>query len=43
LPTPKRSARRCGGREVAAGINHLPADQLDTFIEAFHRQYQDSV
>jgi hypothetical protein len=28
-----------GGREAAAGINRLPADQLDAFIEAFHHQY----
>ncbi|MCB2184657.1 MAG: acetyltransferase [Desulfobulbaceae bacterium] len=28
-----------GGREAAAGINALPADQLDAFIEAFHRMW----
>jgi hypothetical protein len=32
-----------GGREAAAGINHLPADQLDAFIDAFRHQYQDLV
>jgi hypothetical protein len=32
-----------GGREAAAGINRLPADQLDAFIAAFRRQYQNSV
>jgi hypothetical protein len=32
-----------GGREAAAGINHLPADQLDVFIDAFRHQYQDPV
>lgn len=32
-----------GGREAAGGINRLPADQLDEFIDAFHRQYQRSV
>lgn len=28
-----------GGRKGAAGINVLPADQLDAFIAAFERQY----
>ena len=32
-----------GGREAAAGINHLPAEQLDTFIDAFRHQYKDAV
>jgi hypothetical protein len=29
-----------GGRKSAAGINHLPAAELDTFIAAFQAQYQ---
>ncbi|GAB4295520.1 MAG: hypothetical protein Kow0096_12420 [Thiohalomonadaceae bacterium] len=29
-----------GGRKSAAGINHLPATELDTFIAAFQAQYQ---
>ncbi len=29
-----------GGRKAAAGINHLPVDQLDAFIEAFEQQFQ---
>ena len=28
-----------GGREAAAGINDLPGDQLDAFIDAFKSQY----
>jgi hypothetical protein len=28
-----------GGRQAAAGINHLPQDQLDTFLAAFRRQF----
>jgi hypothetical protein len=28
-----------GGREAAAGINNLPADQLDDFIEQFSEFY----
>ena len=28
-----------GGRKAAAGINHLPADQLDAFTEAFQTQF----
>ena len=28
-----------GGRAAAAGINSLPADQLDTFLEKFHSIY----
>ncbi len=28
-----------GGREAAAGINRLPADQLDTFTDLFRHQY----
>lgn len=28
-----------GGRAAAAGINHLPADSLDNFIEEFHKIY----
>jgi len=28
-----------GGRQAAAGINHLPEDQLDTFLAAFRRQF----
>lgn len=28
-----------GGRKGAAGINQLPADQLDAFIHAFQQQY----
>jgi hypothetical protein len=28
-----------GGRAAAAGINALPADQLDSFIQAFSRQF----
>ena len=31
-----------GGRKAAAGINHLPDDQLDLFIEQFTRQFSDS-
>lgn len=29
-----------GGRAAAAGINALPADQLDDFIQAFSRQFR---
>jgi hypothetical protein len=29
-----------GGREAAAGINHLPADRLDDFIEQFSAFYR---
>lgn len=29
-----------GGREAAAGINRLPPAELDTFIDAFRRQFQ---
>ncbi len=29
-----------GGRKAAAGINALPANMLDAFIEAFQRQYK---
>lgn len=29
-----------GGREAAAGINELPADQLNAFIDAFQAQYR---
>lgn len=29
-----------GGRKAAAGINKLPSDQLDTFIQAMVRQWQ---
>lgn len=29
-----------GGRKSAAGINHLPLDQLSTFIMAFEQQYR---
>jgi hypothetical protein len=29
-----------GGRKAAAGINHLPADQLDEFIEQFSAFYR---
>jgi len=29
-----------GGRQAAAGINALPADQLDAFLEAFAAQYE---
>ena len=32
-----------GGREAAAGINHLPADRLDEFTDLFRHQYLDSV
>ena len=28
-----------GGREAAAGINHLPEAELERFAEAFHRTY----
>ncbi|MFD2178867.1 acetyltransferase [Veronia pacifica] len=28
-----------GGRQAAAGINALPASQLSTFLDAFHRRY----
>jgi hypothetical protein len=28
-----------GGRQAAAGINHLPQDQLDAFLAAFRRQF----
>lgn len=28
-----------GGRKAAAGINALPAEQLNTFIDAFHKRY----
>ncbi|MGR9012367.1 MAG: DHH family phosphoesterase [Gammaproteobacteria bacterium] len=28
-----------GGRKAAAGINHLPSDQLDTFIQKFEEFY----
>ena len=28
-----------GGRKSAAGINHLPADELSTFIAAFAKKY----
>lgn len=28
-----------GGRAAAAGINALPADQLDAFVQAFRRQF----
>jgi len=28
-----------GGRQAAAGINHLPQDQLDEFLAAFRRQF----
>lgn len=28
-----------GGRQAAAGINHLPQDQLDSFLAAFRRQF----
>lgn len=28
-----------GGRKAAAGVNHLPLDQLAAFIAAFERQY----
>jgi len=28
-----------GGRKAAAGINHLPADMFDAFIEAFRQSY----
>jgi hypothetical protein len=28
-----------GGREAAAGINALPANQFNEFIEAFHRKW----
>ncbi len=30
-----------GGRAAAAGINELPAEQLDKFTEAFSRQFAD--
>lgn len=29
-----------GGREAAAGINNLPADSLDEFINIFHQMWQ---
>jgi len=29
-----------GGRAAAAGINHLPAEQLPLFIEKFAAQYR---
>jgi hypothetical protein len=29
-----------GGRKSAAGINHLPIDELTRFIDAFKKQYQ---
>ena len=29
-----------GGRKSAAGINHLPLDQLSTFIRAFEQKYR---
>jgi hypothetical protein len=29
-----------GGREAAAGINDLPADQLNQFIDKFEQTYQ---
>jgi hypothetical protein len=29
-----------GGRKAAAGINHLPIDQLSTFIALFEQKYQ---
>nr|HPQ97161.1 DHH family phosphoesterase [Thiolinea sp.] len=29
-----------GGRAAAAGINDLPLEQLDTFIDVFQRQYR---
>jgi hypothetical protein len=32
-----------GGREAAAGINHLPADRLDEFTALFRHQYLDLV
>jgi single-stranded DNA-specific DHH superfamily exonuclease len=28
-----------GGRRTAAGINHLPGEELDAFAEAFERQF----
>lgn len=28
-----------GGHKIAAGINALPADMLDVFVEAFQTQY----
>lgn len=28
-----------GGRKAAAGINHLPADQYDAFLEAFRKAF----
>ncbi|RXJ71959.1 acetyltransferase [Veronia nyctiphanis] len=31
-----------GGRQAAAGINALPADQLDAFLAAFHQRYHRS-
>jgi len=31
-----------GGRQAAAGINHLPQDQLDVFLAAFRRQFAQS-
>lgn len=31
-----------GGRQSAAGINHLPVDQLPTFINAFIQHYHSS-
>ncbi|WP_461517632.1 DHH family phosphoesterase [Porticoccus sp.] len=34
-----RSFPTGGGREAAAGINDLPADQLNTFIDAFEASY----
>ena len=30
-----------GGRKAAAGVNDLPADQLDSFIDALEAQYAD--
>lgn len=32
-----------GGRKAAAGINHLPADQYQRFIDAFHQAYTKDV
>jgi hypothetical protein len=28
-----------GGREAAAGINDLPSDQLDSFIDKFEQSF----
>jgi hypothetical protein len=40
LKTPGGSFATGGGRKSAAGINHLPLDQLLVFVRAFEQQYR---